>query len=105
MANKTSYDEKDAEWWKKAASRLALALAATLLFGGIVFAMKGSETRALEAFKKSNDHLRTANNTIVQKFTEANNELKECKAKNEELKEALLKLRVENADLKAMVDE
>ena len=112
MANRSNYNEKDAQWWKKVATRLAIALAAWILASGLVFGWMSTEKKALDSFKKANEHLRTVSSNIRKKFTTANNQLKECKAKNEEfktkneeLKEAIFKLKVENADLKAMVDE
>lgn len=105
MAKKSNNKAKDAEKWQKAASYLAIALAVTILGSGIYGSWISSQNRALEAFKTSHEHLRISNSNVTEKLTISTNKLEECKVKNEKLEEAIFKLKVENASIKALADE
>jgi chromosome segregation ATPase len=139
MVKKTSYNERDVEYWKRMSSRLAISIAVMLLAGGIVGSWMSSENRALDAFKSNNKKLteaiangretlakttkeREAYKNSTEKLreriagledrlehlrseAELYDELKESKKNNKEVRDAILKLKVENADLKAQLDE
>lgn len=104
MAKKSGTKVKDVEYWQKIASYLAVALALTILGGGIHSSWISSQNRALEAFKESNKGLKASNNTVTEKLMTSTNELEKYKAINKKLEEALLQLKVENASLKTLAD-
>ena len=106
MAENDSNTEKEIEYWKKVATRLALALAVMIFASGIFGSWITFENRALKGYKSfSEPQLKMTRKNVLDELGKKTNELKECKAKNEELMKAILKLKVENADLKALLDE
>lgn len=138
MAKKTSYNERDIEYWKRMSSRLAITIAVMILAGGIIGSWMSSESRALDAYisnnkkltealangretlakttkdrdeyKNSNEKLRDRIVGLEDKLEHLKSEaelydkLEESEKKNKELRDAILKLKVENADLKAQLD-
>lgn len=103
MAN--DKDKKEIERWRKIASRLSMALAVMILASGVIGSWIGFENRALDSYRSSNEDLRTVLRTIREKLASKTNGLEECLAKNEELEQDMLTLQLENASLKAMLDE
>jgi hypothetical protein len=100
-----SFNKKEAERWRKTASRLALALAMLILASGIIGSWMSSESRALASYKKANERLRKANSNVTETLTTSTNDLIEYKELNEELEQEILNLQLENASLKAMIAE
>ena len=102
------YGDKDAQWWKMVASRLAFALAFLLLCGGLIWGWTSMGKQTLESYRNSNKLLKQANSNVTKKLAETNKELgqvkeelKKSKARIRELEEALLKYKTENAILKS----
>ncbi len=100
-----SFEKREIERWRKTASRLAMALAVMILASGVIGSWMSSETRALDSYKRSNKQLRTSNKNVTEKLASSIKELTTCEEKNEELEEKILNLQLENASLKAMLDE
>jgi DNA repair exonuclease SbcCD ATPase subunit len=80
-------DKKDAEYWKRLASRLALALAVLILVSGVAGLWMSSEKRALDSFRHRNKFLKNLNRNAAEKLIAKTKELKECELETKNLTE------------------
>lgn len=105
MAVKSGCGKKDAEYWKNVASKLAITLAIVILASGLIGSWMSSEKIALDGCREARKHLKNLNGIAVKKIGEYEKESDEYKAKILKLEQEVLKLKFENADLKARLDE
>jgi hypothetical protein len=87
MEKHTRNDKKDAEYWKKLASRLALALAVLTFISGVAGLWMSSEKRALDSFRDRNKFLKNLNRNAAKKLIAKTKELKGCELETKNLME------------------
>jgi hypothetical protein len=87
MGKKIRNDDKDVEYWKRLASRLALALAVLILVSGVAGLWMSSEKRALDSFRDRNKFLKNLNRNAAEKLIAKTKELKGCELENKNLME------------------
>ena len=87
MGKKIRNGEKDIEYWKRLASRLALALAVLILVSGVAGLWMSSEKRALDSFRHRNKFLKNLNRNAAEKLIAKTKELKGCELENKNLME------------------
>jgi chromosome segregation ATPase len=80
-------DKKDAEYWKRLASQLALALAVLILVSGVAGLWMSSEKRALDSFRHRNKFLKNLNRNAAEKLIAKTKELKVCELETKNLME------------------
>ena len=105
MAKQIRDNSKDIEYWKRLASRLAMALAIMIFASGVIGLWMSSEKRALDAFKRSNKLLLTGHKNIRDKLKLNTIKLKECELENEKLMELNKILIDENTDSEKNKDD
>jgi hypothetical protein len=87
MEKQIRNNDKKVEYWKKIASRLAMALAILTLISGVAGLWMSSEKRALDSFRHRNKFLKNLNRNAAEKLIAKTKELKGCELETKNLME------------------